>query len=123
MVDASDDDVADTLTELHGLTFFDTAAMPGDLGVWWFAYQGDQAVVFAGLVLSTYARNSATSPERRLAAALEQGLQLRLMRGAEAHGRRVGWRGIFSDTTDNLVSANNFIKAGYRLFEPEVTWA
>jgi len=108
---------------LHGLTFFDTAAMPGDLGVWWFAYQGDQAVVFAGLVLSTYARNSATSPERRLAAALEQGLQLRLMRAAEAHGRRVGWRGIFSDTTDNLVSANNFIKAGYRLFEPEVTWA
>ena len=74
MVDASDDDVADTLSELHGLTFFDTAAMPGDLGAWWFSYQGDQAVVFAGLELSTYARNSATSPERRWA-----GAQPRLM--------------------------------------------
>jgi hypothetical protein len=24
-----------------------------------------------------------------------------------------------SDTTDNLVSANNFIRAGYRLYQPE----
>ncbi|MFC4915137.1 MULTISPECIES: hypothetical protein [Bradyrhizobium] len=46
------------------------------------------------------------------------GLQLRLMRAAEAHGRRVGWHGIVSDTTDNLVSANNFIKVGHRHCEP-----
>ena len=33
MVDASDDDVAETLADLHRLTFFDAAAMPQfDLG-------------------------------------------------------------------------------------------
>ena len=52
-----------------------------------------------------------------------RGLQLRLMRAIEARGRRVGWDGIVSDTTDNLASANNFIKAGYQLYEPEVPWA
>ena len=93
MVDASDDDVADTLTELHGLTFFDTAAMPGDLGVWWFAYQGDQAVVFAGLVLSTYARNSATSPERRLAAALGQGASAQVDAGCRSARAACGMEG------------------------------
>ncbi|OKO85938.1 hypothetical protein AC630_04260 [Bradyrhizobium sp. AS23.2] len=33
------------------------------------------------------------------------------------------WDSIVSDTTDNPVSANNFIQAGYRLYEPEVPWA
>ncbi|QOZ70765.1 phage terminase large subunit [Bradyrhizobium arachidis] len=51
------------------------------------------------------------------------GLQCRLMRAIEARGRRVGWDSIVSDTTDNPISANNFIRAGYRLFEPEVPWA
>lgn len=51
------------------------------------------------------------------------GLQRRLMRVIEAKGRRIGWDSIVSDTTDNPVSANNFIRAGYRLFEPQVPWA
>ncbi|MFK4601367.1 hypothetical protein ABIF57_000819 [Bradyrhizobium diazoefficiens] len=36
---------------------------------------------------------------------------------------RPNWDSIVSDTTDNPVSANNFIQAGYRLYEPEVPWA
>jgi hypothetical protein len=44
------------------------------------------------------------------------------MRVVEARGRRIGWNSIVSDTTDNAVSANNFILAGYRLFEPDVPW-
>jgi hypothetical protein len=28
-----------------------------------------------------------------------------------------------SDTTDNLASANNFIRAGYRLYLPQAPWA
>ncbi|MBR0791529.1 GNAT family N-acetyltransferase [Bradyrhizobium manausense] len=125
MADASDEDVADTLAELHRLTFFDAAPMPEfDFGTWWLAYQGDDAVAFAGVVPSTYARNSGYFSR---VGVLERhwggGLQLRLMRAIEARGRRVGWDGIVSDTTDNLASANNFIKAGYQLYEPEVPWA
>lgn len=125
MVDASDDDVADTLDDLHRLTFFDAAAMPQfELGAWWLAYQGDDAVAFAGVVPSTYARNSGyLSRVGVLQRHWGSGLQLRLMRAVEARGRRIGWDSIVSDTTDNSFSANNFIKAGYRLFEPEVPWA
>lgn len=125
MVDASDDDVADTLDDLHRLTFFNAAAMPQfELGAWWLACQGDDAVAFAGVVPSTYARNSGyLSRVGVLQRHWGRGLQLRLMRAVEARGRRIGWDSIVSDTTDNSFSANNFIKAGYRLFEPELPWA
>ena len=32
------------------------------------------------------------------------------------------FRGMHSDTTDNIVSANNFIRAGYRLYQPQDPW-
>jgi hypothetical protein len=51
------------------------------------------------------------------------GLQLRLMRALETRARHNGWSCIVSDTTDNLVSANNFIRAGYRLYQPQDPWA
>jgi GNAT superfamily N-acetyltransferase len=125
MVDASDDDVADTLADLHRLTFFDAAAMPQfDIGAWWLAYHGDDAVAFAGVVPSSHARNSGYFSRVGVTQRhWGRGLQLRLMRAIEARGRRIGWDSIVSDTTNNSSSANNFIKAGYRLYEPEVPWA
>jgi phage terminase large subunit len=50
-------------------------------------------------------------------------LQLRFIRAVESRGRRNGWNVVVSDTTDNLVSANNFIRAGYKLFRPKEPWA
>jgi hypothetical protein len=44
------------------------------------------------------------------------------MRAIESRARRNGWSWIVSDTTENLVSANNFIRAGYRLYRPEEPW-
>jgi phage terminase large subunit len=32
------------------------------------------------------------------------------------------FRGMQSDTTDNVISANNFIKAGYQLYLPQQPW-
>ncbi|WP_225119218.1 phage terminase large subunit [Bradyrhizobium sp. BRP22] len=52
-----------------------------------------------------------------------QRLQLRLMRALETRARRNGWHSIVSDTTDNIASANNFIRAGYRLYQPQAPWA
>lgn len=125
IADTTDDDIADTLADLHQLTFFDAAAMPQfDLGAWWLAYHGDDAVAFAGVMPSTYARNSGYfSRVGVLQRHWGRGLQCRLMRVIEMRGRRIGWDSIVSDTTDNFVSANNFIRAGYRLFEPQVPWA
>ena len=125
IVDASNDDIADTLSGLHRLTFYDAAAMPRfELGAWWLAYLGDNAVAFAGVLPSTHVRNGGyfsrvgVLPRHR-----GRGLQRRLMCAVEARGRRIGWSSIVSDTTDNPASANNFIQAGYRLFEPQAPWA
>ena len=124
-VDADDDETAEILGDLHRLTFFNGAAMPQfGLGAWWLTYHNDDPVAFAGVVPSTHARNSGyfcrvgVLPRHR-----GRGLQLRLMRAVEARGRRLGWSSIVSDTTDNPASANNFIEAGYRLYEPEAPWA
>jgi phage terminase large subunit len=51
------------------------------------------------------------------------GLQLRLMRALESRARQIGWDAVVSDTTNNLASANNFIRAGYRLYQPPCPWA
>jgi GNAT superfamily N-acetyltransferase len=51
------------------------------------------------------------------------GIQLRLMRAMEARARRNGWKCMVSDTTRNIPSANNFIRAGYRLYLPQYPWA
>src|SRR5258707_4451479 len=51
------------------------------------------------------------------------GLQLRLMRALESRARHNGWSAVVSDTTENLASANNFIRAGYRLYQPHTPWA
>ncbi|MEW6150102.1 MAG: GNAT family N-acetyltransferase [Bradyrhizobium sp.] len=125
IVDASDDDIVDSLCELHRLTFLNSAAMPQfEVGAWWLAYHGDVAIAFAGVVPSTHVSNGGYfSRVGVLQRHWGRGLQRRLMRAIEARGRRMGWDSIVSDTTDNPVSANNFIQAGYRLFAPKTPWA
>jgi hypothetical protein len=48
-IDTQDDEVLDTLGELHRLTFFDGAPVPEfDQGDWWLALHGAVPVGFAG---------------------------------------------------------------------------
>ena len=123
-VDAQDDDIAEMLTDLHRLTFLDSAPVPPfDGGHWWLAFHEHLPVAFAGLVPSTHAENAGYFcrvgvVDRHWG----RSLQLRLMRAMEARARRNGWSCVVSDTTNNLASANNFIKAGYRLYRPEQPW-
>lgn len=124
-VDGNDEEIADMLTELHRLTFFDGASIPKfDQGHWWLAYHGTLPVAFAGVMASTQASNAGyfcrVGVLRRH---WGNALQVRLMRALEARARRNGWSCIISDTTDNPVSANNFIRAGYRLYRPQCPWA
>jgi GNAT superfamily N-acetyltransferase len=124
-VDGQDDEIADTLTELHRLTFFNGASIPDfDWGHWWLAYREARPVAFAGIVPSTHARNAGyICRVGVLQDHCGQGLQLRLMRAMEWRSRRNGWSCVVSDTTRNIVSANNFIRAGYRLYQPPYPWA
>jgi hypothetical protein len=81
-------------------------------------------VGFAGLIPSTRAFNAGyfcrVGVLKRHSG---NALQLRLMRALESRARHNGWGSIVSDTTDNLASANNFIRAGYRLYRPPSPWA
>lgn len=124
-VDGSDDEIADTLVELHRLTFVGAASVPNfDQGHWWLAFQRTDSVAFAGLIPSTHVCNAGYFC--RVGVLSEHWghqLQLRLMRAVEARARVNGWCSIVSDTTENLWSANNFIRAGYHLFEPTHPWA
>jgi GNAT superfamily N-acetyltransferase len=123
-VDGEDEEVCETLTDLHRLTFFESAPLPSfDWGHWWLALHGDEPIGFAGLVPSTYAAGAGYFC--RVGVTKEHcgnSLQLRFMRALESRARRNGWFWIVSDTTENPVSANNFIRAGYRLYLPEQRW-
>ncbi len=123
-VDGHDDEIADTLADLHRLTFFDGAPVPVfDWGHWWLAFHEQLPVAFAGIIPSTRARNAGYFCRVGVVNNhCGHGLQLRMMRAMEFRARQNGWNCIVSDTTDNLASANNFIKAGYRLYQPHFPW-
>ena len=124
-VDGEDEEVADTLTELHRLTFFGSAAVPAfNHGHWWIAFHKAEPVAFAGVVTSTHVGNAGYFCRVGvLKKHCGHQLQLRLMRALEGRARCNGWSSIVSDTTDNVSSANNFIRAGYRLYRPHAPWA
>src|SRR5262249_24870783 len=122
-VDGSDEETAEELRDLDILTFGKTAPrIISDDGHWWLAYFNDHPVGFLGAVDSTiingvgYFSRVGVLPVHR-----GHGLQLRLMRAMERHARTI-WRGIVSDTSYNAHSANNFIRAGYRIFQPDLPW-
>jgi hypothetical protein len=124
-VDGNEDDIADALAELHQLTFLDAAPVPKfDQGHWWLTFQGTEPVAFAGIIQSSHIFNAGYFCRVGvLGKHCGHRLQLRLMRAMEARARLNGWCSIVSDTTDNMHSANNFIRAGYRLFSPKNPWA
>ena len=124
-VDSHDDDVAEILTDLHRLTFLDSASLPEfEDGHWWLAFHEGEPVAFAGVSPSTHVRNAGYfSRVGVLRKHCGHGLQLRLMRAMELRARTNGWNCVISDTTDNVASANNFIRAGYKLYEPRYPWA
>jgi GNAT superfamily N-acetyltransferase len=125
-VDPTDDEVLDELQALHVATFGNTAPQPEyEKGFWWLAHQQgvEDPIGFAGLSPSKvwketgYLERCGIMPGHR-----GQRLQQRFLRVREAKARKLGWVLLRSDTTDNVVSANNLIKAGYRLFVPRFPW-
>jgi hypothetical protein len=123
-VDGSDDEISDVLKELHRLTFLDYASVP-DFGVghWWLTYREGLPVGFAGMVPSAYVANAGYFCRVGVLRAHHgNALQLRMMRAMQIRARGNGWCCVVSDTTNNLFSANNFIRAGYRLYQPKQPW-
>ena len=117
------DDEADTIHELHRATSEFPDIDPGN-GWWWFAYFDDVPVAYAGIIQSTVYTNAAYFTRVGvLPAHRGNNLQFRLMRVMERYARRSGFEFMISDTTHTVHSANNFVKAGWRMFDPVVPWA
>jgi GNAT superfamily N-acetyltransferase len=130
-VDGLDEDIVEQITELNRLQFPLSALKPSDfeLGHWWWAWEWGgwntpkEPVAWAGMIPSRYPNAGYFKRVGVLPQHQGNGLQLRLMRAIERRARGNGWDKIYSDTTDNRPSDNNFIKSGYRLFDPESPWA
>lgn len=109
---------------LHDMTFGDEAPQVDPTeGWWWIAYHGITAVAFAGMrqslqwIDAMYMHRSGVLPWHR-----GHGLQRRLIRVREAKARKIGFAYLVSDTTDNIESANNLIRCGFRLYKPTVRY-
>jgi GNAT superfamily N-acetyltransferase len=96
-------------------------------GYWWLVYPHDsnKIVGFAGMVPFVpftrygYLKRAAILPEHR-----GNGIQKRLLVEREVVARdATDWTTLVSSThISNTASANSFIGAGYKLFEPERPW-
>lgn len=127
-VDASDDEIADTIRSLNRETpdFPELAdhELDGFHCYWWLAYLDKEPVGFAGMVPSRryknvgYLKRAGVSAEHR-----GHGIQLRFFKVREQKARKIGWTHIVSESTNTIYSANNFIRSGYMLFEPKERWA
>lgn len=125
-VDASDDEVADYIHHFNHQTseFPPLTWAELDGGFWWLAYRGNEPVAFAGMVPSKqydnvgYFKRAGVDPAHR-----GHGLQIRLMRVRENKARKIGYTHLISECTDTVYSANNFIKAGFKIYEPIKPWA
>jgi GNAT superfamily N-acetyltransferase len=126
-VDGSDEDIEETIREMHDREpDFPSMDVEAFLhGFWWIASDSAlRPVGFAGMVASQqflksgYLYRAGVLPVHR-----GHGLQRKLIQVREMKARKIGWTHIVSDCTDNIHSANNFIRAGYRLYRPRRPWA
>lgn len=92
---------------------------------WWLAWDGDEPVAYAGMVLYPDIGKPGGFLSRCgvLPCARGQGLQRRLIRVREREIVRCGYDRAFTYTSrDNYASANNLIACGYRLYHPPFLW-
>lgn len=94
-------------------------------GYWWFAYDGEEIVGFAGLVENVpfiktgYMKRAYVLPEHR-----GKGLQGEFLAVRALKAQKLGWNCLVSEChVDNKWSAENFRRAGYTRCIPEQPWA
>lgn len=127
-VDATRPEVADSIVAFNARFPDDfLPLLPRHLakGYWWLVHSGPQIVGFAGMVPFDpfprvgYLKRGAVLPAHR-----GHGLQAKLMAIREQKAREAtDWLALVSECdATNVASANNFIRAGYRMVECERQW-
>lgn len=92
-------------------------------GHWWVMWEGETPIGFCGMRRSArwcdtgYLCRAGVMPSMQ-----GKGLQKRLIRVREKYARKLKWRWLISDTTDNPASANSLISCGFKMFTPTKPW-
>jgi RimJ/RimL family protein N-acetyltransferase len=114
---------------VDAIRWMDRVCFPGeatlnfDGAYWWIAFDEDEIPVAYSSI--TYYPNGTAFLSRAgvLPGSRGCGLQRRMVYCRERQARNVGYRRIVSYTAkDNIVSGNNLIKCGYKLYIPEYEW-
>lgn len=92
-------------------------------GRWWIAYDGNKPVAFAGVHPSYWTDTVYLVRLGVCRSHRGQGLAKRLIRAVCARAKRLGYRQVVTDTSNNPASSNAMIACGFRLFGPEKPWA
>lgn len=123
-VNLDDADTCAKIKALHKRCFPSDEVLEPDSGYWWVVKNKTDIVGFCAMRRSTrwadtgYLWRAAVHPAHR-----GRGLQRRMILVRERMARRLGWNYLISDTNQNPQSANNLIKAGYRMYDPSWPYA
>jgi GNAT superfamily N-acetyltransferase len=114
---------AEALRALHTLTFPVDEHEDYTTGWWWLVYDNGEPVAFAGM------RHAVTETDAVylsrcgvLTGHRGHGLQRRLLAVRLRLAKSLGFLAVITTTFDNPASSNNLIRAGFRLYTPDVPW-
>ena len=111
------------LNHLQGLILPDDRPADHRIGLWWVVEEDGQPAGFCGVHPSVqwgdtlYLCRAGVREEFR-----GRGLQRKMIQLRERAARRLGFRWLISDTTDNPASANSLIGCGFKTFTPSRPW-
>jgi len=114
---------AETLRALHTLTFPHDDHEDYSAGAWWIVWDHGEPVAFAGCRPAVtedetvYLSRCGVLPSHR-----GRAIQRRLLQRRLTYARSLCARACISTTYLNTPSANNLIRAGFRLYDPEAPW-
>lgn len=114
------------ITPLNDRIFPGEPYDPHPNGYYWLVFKENRPVGFAGLHILTRTKEYETvffSRAGVLKAHRGHGLGQRLLRVRLNLAKKLEMRTVITYTIDNIPSANNLIKAGFRLYEPNYYYA
>lgn len=116
-------DIKNILSKIDKYLFEGSPPALKEGSYWWIAYCDDEVVGFAGLTYYPHLSSAFLSRVGVLPEYRGLGLQRRFIRVRERQSVKDGYSRIVSYTSyDNVASANNLIKCGYRLYIPKFYW-
>lgn len=122
----SDKLIQQTIIEVDEEAFGGTAGKKAspELGDWWIVVDNGCVVGYAGICPSWQWENAGYLCRAGvLASHRGQGLQRKLIQKRINWAKKLGWKWVVTDTTENMHSSNNLIACGFKLYQPKNPWA